>query len=328
MTIREAILKSLEDLKGKLLSNGEVYDQIINKRYYDFKTSKTPRSTVSAQLGGFIRNGDSRVKRIKNERGRFEYYLTKYEDEIDLSTIDVFSLKSSKSNGNFSKDYHERDLHKMLASFLKNKGIYSKTIFHEKSKSSVDRNQKWVHPDSVGIKYLSLQNKNSQNLLKAVSRADIFKLYSYELKKEINTDYELKKYYFQAVSNSTWANYGYLVAYEINSSLYDEMERLNQSFGIGVIELNQNPYESKILLTSKLRSIDYKTLDKLCKINKDFDKFIEQSEKLLTATDRYVKSTEREFTEFCDKYFKSDSEIEDYLKSKSIPPKNIDEEDE
>lgn len=328
MTIREAILKALEDLKGNLSSNGQVYDQIIKEKYYDFKTSKTPRSTISAQLGGFIRNGDSRVKRIKNKQGRFQYFLVKYEDAIDINVIDSVVLNSTSSSQSLSTSYKERDLHKLLAAFLKNKGIYSKTIFHEKSKGSKDSHQKWVHPDSVGIKYLSLQNKNSQNLLKAVNRADIFKLYSYEIKREINTDYELKKYYFQAVSNSSWANYGYLVAYEINSSLYDEMERLNQSFGIGVIELNPNPYESKILLTSKIKGIDYKTLDKLCKINGDFDRFIEQSEKLLTATDRYYNSTEREFDEFCDDYFKSDSEIEDYVKKFNIPVKNSDEEDE
>ena len=61
-------------------------------------------------------------------------------------------------------------------------------------------------------------------------------LFSYEIKKEINTDYELKKSYFQAVSNSSWANYGYLVAFEISDNLKDEMERLNQSFGIGTMD--------------------------------------------------------------------------------------------
>ncbi|MDB9881816.1 hypothetical protein OAD66_01635 [Bacteroidia bacterium] len=94
---------------------------------------------------------------------------------------------------------------------------------------------------------------------------------------------------------------------------------MNQSFGIGIIELKQNPYESKILYPSKYKELDFKTIDKLCKINGDFSKFIEQTEKLLTATDRYVNATEKELDEFCDYYFKSDSEIDKYCADKNIP---------
>ena len=129
----------------------------------------------------------------------------------------------------------------------------------------------------------------------------------------------MKKCFFQAVSNSSWSNYGYLVAFDISDSLYEEMERLNQSFGIGIIELYPNPYKSKILFPSKYKDLDYKTLDKLCKINKDFEKFIEQVEKLITANERYVNSTEKELDELCDKYFKNDSEIDKYCYDKKIP---------
>ncbi len=97
------------------------------------------------------------------------------------------------------------------------------------------------------------------------------------------------------------------------------MLRLNQSFGIGIIELNANPYQSKVLFTAKYRDLDFKTIDKLCKINKEFEKFIEQTEKLMTAEERYYKSTEKELDEFCDNYFLNDSEVEKYCKEKNIP---------
>jgi hypothetical protein len=171
----------------------------------------------------------------------------------------------------------------------------------------------------IGIKFLNLQTKASQNFLKSINRVDTFKLSSYELKKEINSDSELKKAFFQAVSNSSWANFGYLVAFEFSDSLIDEMQRLNQSFGIGIIELNANPYQSKVLFPAKIRNLDFKTIDKLCKINNEFEKFIEQTEKLMTAEDRYYKSTEKELDEFCDDYFANDSEIEKYCKDYYIP---------
>ncbi|MDD2251317.1 MAG: hypothetical protein PHE92_09525, partial [Candidatus Cloacimonetes bacterium] len=216
------------------------------------------------------------------------------------------------------KTYDERSLHKLLSSFLKNTETYSKTIFHEHSNGK-DNNQIWTHPDMVGVKFLNLQTKASQNLLKSINRVDTFKLSAYELKREINSDSELKKAYFQAVSNSSWSNYGYLVAFEFSDNLYDEMERLNQSFGIGIIELDANPYQSKILFPAKYRDLDFKTIDKLCNMNKEFEKFIVQIEKLLSASDKYVTGAEKELDEFCDTYFANDTDIDEYCIEKNIP---------
>jgi hypothetical protein len=317
MTIKETILKSLEDLRNPK-SSVEITDHILEKKYYNF-SGDTPHNTVSAQCGDFIRNGDTRVRRIK-EKGTYFYYLAKNEHTIDIDNFEVSQKETVKKDRKTEKDktFAERDLHKLLSSYLKNSGIYTKTVFHEQSNNK-DNNQIWTHPDMVGIRFLNLQNKISQNFLKVINRVDTFKLYSYELKKELINDSELKKAFFQAVSNSSWANYGYLVAFEISDSLIDEMERLNQSFGIGIIELNANPYQSRILFQAKHRELDFKTIDKLCKLNKDFEKFIEQTEKLMTAEERYYRATEKELSEFCDDYFTNDTEIQKYCKEKNIP---------
>ena len=37
-----------------------------------------------------------------------------------------------------------------------------------------------------------------------------------------------------------------------------------------------------------IHNLDFKTIDKLCKMNKEFEKFIEQTEKLVTDTEKYV----------------------------------------
>jgi uncharacterized protein len=322
MTIKEAILKSLEEIGG-LTNYNDVTSHIIDKKYYDFKDAKTPTATVSALLGDFIRLGDTRVKRIKKS-GAYFYYLTKNEQLIgvDFLTGETEAQVVKVTKTDKVKTYEERDLHKLLSSYLKNQGVYSKTIYHEQSNGK-DNNQIWTHPDMVGIRFLNLQTKASQNFLKAINRVDTFKLSSYEIKKEINNDSDLKKAFFQAVSNSSWANYGYLVAFEISDSLIEEIERLNQSFGIGVIDLDANPYQSKVLFQPKYRDLDFKTIDKLCRINKEFEKFIEQTEKLMTAEERYYRATEKELDEFCDEYFMSDTEVVKYCNDKHIP---IDEE--
>lgn len=319
MTIKEAILKSLDEIND-LTTYMDIYNHIVKNNYYDFGTAKTPASTISALLGDFIRNGDTRVKRIKQEGGTYSYYLTRNEQNIGIDILSgVTETQTAKvTKVDKAKTFDERDLHKLLSSYLKNTGTYSKTIFHEQSNGK-DNNQIWTHPDMVGIKFLNLQTKASQNFLKSINRVDTFKMSSYELKKEINNDSELKKAYFQAVSNSSWANYGYLVAFEFSDSLNEEMARLNQSFGIGVIELNANPYQSKILFPAAYRDLDFKTIDKLCKINKEFEKFIEQTEKLMTASEKYVSGAEKELDEFCDDYFAHDTEVEEYCKDKHIP---------
>lgn len=55
--------------------------------------------------------------------------------------------------------------------------------------------------------------------------------------------------FFQAVSNSSWANEGYLVASSITESVSEELRILSDLHGIGVIVLNlDNIMKSEIML--------------------------------------------------------------------------------
>ncbi len=62
--------------------------------------------------------------------------------------------------------------------------------------------------------------------------------------------------------------------------ILDELRRLNQSFGIGVIKLESEISNSKILLPAKEREIDIPTLNMLIEQSpKDFKPFIEKINK-------------------------------------------------
>lgn len=312
MTLKEAILESLEKL-NKQSTYQEVTDYIKNNELY-ISDGKTLEATVSALLGDFIRKNDTRIGRLKEGRTYF-YYLTKnqLENKIDLPNIEQRIDKRSKI------DFHERDLHPLFVSYLKSQNIFSKTILHEESKNSRDETQKWLHPDIVGVKFTKLNSDIRSRLLKTLEKKDSCEIISYELKKEINSDYELKKSYFQAVSNSSWANKGYLVALDINTNLYSELERLNKAFGIGIIKLHSNPFESQILFQSSYRELDYQTIDKLCNINEKYRDIIEQIEKILNADNRYLDSSLEELNRKCDTYYKKDEEIKKYCEFKNIP---------
>src|SRR4051794_40829267 len=119
MTLKEAVLKSLDDMEG-ITNYLAVYNNIKEKAYYDFGAAKTPGSTISAILGDFIRNGDTRVKRIKQDGGTYSYYLTKNEQKIDIQVLNSESVNTAieVKKVNKNKVYEERDLHRLLSSYL------------------------------------------------------------------------------------------------------------------------------------------------------------------------------------------------------------------
>ena len=216
------------------------------------------------------------------------------------------------------EQYKERSLHKLLATYLLKRNILSKTIFHESS-SRADQAQKWVHPDMVGVEFNEFHESATRSLLKAAESKEYMDLYSYELKRTIENDHQLKEYFFQALSNSSWANYGYLVAFEINEDIMEEMERLNRSFGIGVIKLSPYQDDTTILFPAPTNELDYYTIDKLCRINQDFKDFITKTTKVIIAQTDVLEDVKGGLQRYCDKGLASDDEVISYCKDNHIP---------
>lgn len=243
--------------------------------------------------------------------------ITKYADELEKLIADgipsiptIWQVKT--------KTYKERSLHRLLSNYLLSKNILSKTIFHESS-SKTDQSQKWIHPDMVGVEYNEFQDIATRSLLKAAETKEYVTLYSYELKCSISNDHQLKEYFFQALSNSSWANYGYLVAFEISEDIKEEMARLNRAFGIGVIQLSPYSDTTKEWFAAKKNELDYYTIDKLCRINNDFKNFITKTTKVLNAQAEVLEDVKGGLQKFCDKGFSSQEEILKYCNENHIP---------
>lgn len=283
MKLKEAILISLKNL-GKPSTYMDVYNDIIKETNCTFN-GKTPQNSVAAALSLFISEGDSRVKCMKPGKV-YLYYLTENENSIDtINQYEKFENSSSnEKHVSMECDYKEKDLHELFVTYLNSINVRAKTINHTQSKNSVDNNQTWTHPDIIGIKIIDFKTDESKELLKRVNAIESFELSSYELKREIRSDSDLKMAYFQAVSNSSWANYGYLVMLELDDRLINEMERLNKLFGIGIIQLKSYPYKSRILFQAKRHDLDFQTIDKLCNMNSDFKTFIGHTRDLICGS--------------------------------------------
>lgn len=137
---------------------------------------------------------------------------------------------------------------------------------------------RWLYPDMVGVRFLHAELSN-ENLIAFSKKFDTLpvKLVSFELKKEISV-HNCRECYFQAISNSSWANEGYLVGRHIdthNPQLMDLLKRLHASFGIGVIDLRTNEDKSAILLNAKYKEkIDYTMAQELSDKNPKFSGFL------------------------------------------------------
>jgi len=138
------------------------------------------------------------------------------------------------------------------------------------------RGNQWLYPDVVGLEDLGAQwHREVRDCVAQVADRRT-RLWSFEVKVLINRA-NVRETYFQAVSNSSWANFGYLVAPVIQGSdTLKELRMLYAAHGIGVIQIDvENPSESEILIPARERpEIDWTAASRLASENKDALEFI------------------------------------------------------
>ena len=276
-TFKELAEKVIKEIRQPLTPK-EIWD-IAKKKDYDklSKTmGKTPWKTIEAYIYVDMRdNKNSPFIKLGSMPRRF--YLKSLPM---LNDEDINKIKRERENivSSDSEKYNEKDLHQFLTYYADRfKLIYTKTINHEKSKKG--SYTQWLHPDVVGILYHFDYHEKVFDIAKETGSPTI-ELYSFEIKKELNFN-NIRESFFQAVSNSSWANEGYLVAATIfdDDEFYSELERLSSSFGIGIIKLNiYDPDTSDIIFQAKYKTnLDWKTISKLAENNSDFANFLDNA---------------------------------------------------
>jgi uncharacterized protein len=244
-------------------------------------SGKTPWQSLGSRLYVDVRDNDeSKFVKVGSRPTRF--FLKERQTALAPDTIAKLEKEEGKQTEK-KAGYHERDLHPVLTyfayanpSFNRGRSIFTKTILHEKS-TKLGYNE-WIHPDMVGF-YLPLDDWRPDVIeFNRLSDNNSLRLFSFEIKKSL-TKGNYRESYFQAVSNSSWAHEGYLVAADIlqDDEFLAELERLASSHGIGIIQLELTDIDgSRILYPARFRgSLDWDTINKLCQQNPDFEKFLQ-----------------------------------------------------
>jgi len=271
LELAELVLKE----EQKPLTSNEIWNIALKKGYDKQLNSqgKTPWSTLGAQIYVSSKDNPKSIFSKTDSRPK-KFYLKSMATVIN---VDDTTLPSEISPAKKKKlEYLEKDLHRYLTYYAYyHLNCYTKTIKHHVSNKK--EFGEWVHPDMVGCSFLMEDWKPEVYDFSNSIGIRAIELFSFEIKRELNFG-NLRESFFQCVSNSSWANEAYLVAAQIseNEDFFNELSRLCNSFGVGVIQLDiEDPHSSDIIIPAKHRkNIDLETINKLA-MNNDFKDFIE-----------------------------------------------------
>lgn len=282
MTLKELAQYVIEKTKIPM-SAQEIWDYAIENKLnekYNWK-GKTPWLTIAAKVKQEINSGERTSFIILSNERPVKFFLK----EIEQSKNKKLIKKNKRLN------LSEKDIHKYLTYYVHTyHSIYTKTIHHEKSCRKSKGMNEWLHPDIIGMYSPHKEWEKTTVDLNTSLGGNRVKLYSYELK--LNLDFSnIRQAFFQAVSNSSWANEGYLVSSNILDDIefLDELKRLNSAFGIGIIELDINsPDDSKIVCPATFKeNLDWDTINKLIQTNREIEEIFKDITAFITTNRFY-----------------------------------------
>lgn len=246
-----------------------------------FSDDKEFLSQVVAEIGSQkdqIVKSDKHVFWQDKQRPRVYWYdPEKRVSEVSQTINEVDDIDETPSIT--QQSFSEHQLYPILIDYLWSElKLYCQRIDEKRSKNSRGNGgNQWLHPDIVAMQPV---DKEWNDLIRSCVKQGAgqrVRLWSFEVKKELSSS-NARKSFFQAVSNSSWANEGYLVATSISdASVEQELRMLSALHGIGVILLNpENPSESEMMLPARSRAdVDWQSVNRILVENEDFKDYIE-----------------------------------------------------
>ncbi|TFW08729.1 HrgA protein [Oxalobacteraceae bacterium OM1] len=251
-----------------------------NRSKQDLSNDADLLEQIIAEIGADRPAIERRNRNVKTTetRPRLYYYSTESDAAEVLESEGVTRDPESQPVITSTGSSLEVDLYPKLASYLHTQlNVFPKRIDEKKSLNKLGPNgNKWLYPDLVGMEDFGAEWDPELRLCVKHYGDRRINLWSFEVKRLLNRS-NVREAWFQAVSNSSWANFGYLVAPEIATNCMKELRMLAAAHGIGVIRLNKaDPSESEILIPAKERpEVDWDSANRLIEENRDFRHFVE-----------------------------------------------------
>lgn len=289
LNLTQTIINFLRNNSGKKFTAREIADWIFinypdeckNKQERS-KATLVPLDTDDAVIQQIVKEISSKRPNLEKQliikttesRPR-KYYFSEQTDVDEIESVE------SENRGLATSEFRritEGDLYPMLSEFLWSElKIYSKRIDEKKSQNKHGPGgNKWLYPDLVGLEDLSHNwDREVKDCVQHYSDKKT-KLWSFEVKLLVNRS-NIREVFFQAVSNSSWANFAYLVAGEIEgAATLIELRMLSSLHGVGFIRLDTDtPLESQIMIPAKEKSqVDWNNINRLVEENFDFKNYI------------------------------------------------------
>lgn len=251
----------------------ECQEKKSNSRGDYIKTDGDLVQQLVAEISSQRPRLQKRHPELKTTEGRpRKYYYSEKSDSAEVAAAES-AIVAPTADTNDAK-LGEHALYPLLSMYLWEEfGVYSKRIDEKRSSNKRGPNgNRWLYPDVVGMEDLGAEwHQEVRDCVNQYSDKRT-KLWSFEAKLLINRS-NVRECFFQAVSNSSWANFGYLVAAEIEGQeTLKELRMLFAAHGIGLIKLDaDNPAESQVLIPARERDeIDWDMANRLATENRDF----------------------------------------------------------
>jgi uncharacterized protein len=210
---------------------------------------------------------------LKTTEGRpRKYYYSEKSDSAEVAAAESAVVVPTADMNDTKLGEHA--MYPLLSLYMWEEfGVYSKRIDEKRSSNKRGPNgNRWLYPDLVGMEDMGADwHQEVRDCVKQYSDKRT-KLWSFEVKLLINRS-NVRECFFQSVSNSSWSNFGYLVAAEIEGQdTLKELRMLFAAHGIGLIKLDaDNPAESQVLIPARERDeIDWDMANRLATENRDF----------------------------------------------------------
>lgn len=232
-----------------------------------------------AEIGANRPSWQARYPNLRTTESRpRRFYWTEKSETEEVVAAESGGSELPKSNASVVQDHSpkllERDLYPMLVEFISSEVGASAFRINEGTASNRrgPGGNKWLYPDIVAIEALtSGMNKEVVGALQHSGERRA-RVWSFEVKRLLNRS-NVREAYFQAVSNSSWASFGYLVSAEIEGAdTLREIQMLYAVHGIGLIEIDmESPTESVLRIPARERlAIEWSMCSRLADENRDF----------------------------------------------------------